>query len=374
MDDTGTETPEEHSVERIKAPASGNNLPAEGRTEQADIGALAGQLVSQLIAKVPGYLQKTAEAVGLRLIKGGADYAAVMIETAISERRSKQAAKEETRRAITAAAAQQIQADPALRQRAAEYFLAEYIHKQRNREVVVELALEQLQYQPASEERPTAEPPPLDEDWLSGFARVAENATSDRARRLFAKVLAGEIRQPGQFSLFTLDFLERMSQREADMLVQIAPFVVSDMFIRTARIDRLVSFEQQSKLAALGILAANTVGGITASSTRPLQIVESVGSRAITLLVGTRQVLLVSAPTEQSIILPCSLVTEMGQELLSLYECDIDAEMTAEIANILPVGVELVLAERIERGNMLRKGDNVKMKVVGKVDRTSSPA
>lgn len=86
-----------------------------------------------------------------------------------------------------------------------------------NRKAVAAKALEHLQAQSAdtaTEEsaEPSAE---LDEDWLNVFERYAEDASSERLQGLWGKVLAGEIRRPGQFATRTLRFLSEVSQSDA---------------------------------------------------------------------------------------------------------------------------------------------------------------
>jgi len=55
----------------------------------------------------------------------------------------------------------------------------------------------------------------IDEDWLNVFERYAEDASSERMQKLWGRVIAGELRRPGQFSLRTLRFLSEFSQADA---------------------------------------------------------------------------------------------------------------------------------------------------------------
>ncbi len=56
----------------------------------------------------------------------------------------------------------------------------------------------------------------LDDDWLNMFSRLAGDATSDRMRDLWARVLAGEIRRPSSFTLSTLRFMSEMDAEIAE--------------------------------------------------------------------------------------------------------------------------------------------------------------
>ena len=74
--------------------------------------------------------------------------------------------------------------------------------------------------------------PPLDDsevlsdDWLTKFERYAEDASSDQLRTLFAKLLAGEIRKPGDVSPITLHFVSMLDQKTATLIQRIFPYTV----------------------------------------------------------------------------------------------------------------------------------------------------
>lgn len=87
-----------------------------------------------------------------------------------------------------------------------------------NKVKVAQLAVEDLsentvdQDAPADEQEETAE---VDLDWLNHFGSHAEKVSSERMQLLWAKVLAGEIRRPGAFSLSTLRLLSELDQSMA---------------------------------------------------------------------------------------------------------------------------------------------------------------
>lgn len=83
-----------------------------------------------------------------------------------------------------------------------------------NKGVVSSIAFEEL-----SENASNApeEDGALDEDWINVFGSYAENASSDRLRELWGKILAGEIRKPGSFSLTTLRVISELDQQTATL-------------------------------------------------------------------------------------------------------------------------------------------------------------
>jgi hypothetical protein len=83
-----------------------------------------------------------------------------------------------------------------------------------NRAAVSEEAIKALEAHGSEDE---AEPneAPMDEDWLNVFGSHAEKASSEQLRHLWGKILAGEIRRPGAFSLTTLRVIAELDQHIA---------------------------------------------------------------------------------------------------------------------------------------------------------------
>ena len=79
-------------------------------------------------------------------------------------------------------------------------------------------------------------PPPGDpngkepsEAWKNQFANVAgANATDDETRVRYAKLLAGEIVQPGRFAMTTLDVVSRLSSTDVAIFERAIPFTLDD--------------------------------------------------------------------------------------------------------------------------------------------------
>ena len=94
--------------------------------------------------------------------------------------------------------------------------MARHIGKTANKKRISEKAIEFLLQADAPEEAPDGDPE-LEEDWLNCFEDYAENASSERLQTLWARVLAGEIRQPRSFSLATLRFLAEVDQEIAEL-------------------------------------------------------------------------------------------------------------------------------------------------------------
>ena len=103
--------------------------------------------------------------------------------------------------------------------------------------------------------------PPQDspqDDWLLRWRECAAGVSSDELQQIWGKVLAGEVKSPGRFSLRTLEFLRNLSQAEAQAIERISPFVISGVLYRGD--DEMlkaegVSFSDLLAMQELGVLA-----------------------------------------------------------------------------------------------------------------------
>ena len=116
------------------------------------------------------------------------------------------------------------------------------------------------------------EPPnrTADDDWLFRWRDSASKVSSEDLRGLWARVLAGEIKSPGSFSLRTLEFLKNLSQAEARSIQQLAPFVLDNDFVCNAD-DELL----QSQGITLGFLIKLQGLGIVTQTSPSLRKIRS---------------------------------------------------------------------------------------------------
>lgn len=71
----------------------------------------------------------------------------------------------------------------------------------------------------------------VDHDWTARFFNDVQDVSSEEMHRLWAKVLAGEVDRPGQFSLRTLDTLHNMSVGEAKLFAEACNYVAAEQMI-----------------------------------------------------------------------------------------------------------------------------------------------
>lgn len=66
----------------------------------------------------------------------------------------------------------------------------------------------------------------IDFDWIMRFFDAVGNVSNEELQKLWGKVLAGEIKQPGTCSLRTMDIIHNMSSKEAKIYSKLCKFVL----------------------------------------------------------------------------------------------------------------------------------------------------
>ncbi|TGE29750.1 DUF2806 domain-containing protein [Hymenobacter metallicola] len=106
-----------------------------------------------------------------------------------------------------------------LKQRVENRVMYENVLHQLNREAVQDFAAQAL----ANEEDVSEEP--VNPDWTARLFNISQEVSSEEMHALFGKILAGEIKKPGSFSLRTLEVVRNLTSNEAALLKKVAPFV-----------------------------------------------------------------------------------------------------------------------------------------------------
>ncbi|WP_436199995.1 DUF2806 domain-containing protein [Astrobacterium formosum] len=96
-----------------------------------------------------------------------------------------------------------------------------------NRASVVQIAFDDL----ASEHASTDAPSEIEDDWLNVFARISEDKSSEELQVLFGRILAGEIRRPGSFSLRTIQIMATISKQDAERLSTLLSFTINEILV-----------------------------------------------------------------------------------------------------------------------------------------------
>lgn len=156
------------------------------------------------------------------------------------------------------------QADAILADQALVSQLAPLINKIRVAERAVALLSQENQGDDDAET--DAESEPLEQDWLTHFASYAEKESSEEVRNLWAKVLAGEIRKKGSFSLSSLRLLSELDRRMATTFEREMQYRLNGEAILQPKSDEVKNdrLEDLCFLEDVGLIRSpDPVGGIT---------------------------------------------------------------------------------------------------------------
>lgn len=101
----------------------------------------------------------------------------------------------------------------------------------------------------------------INDDWLYRWRDYTGEVSDDDLQKIWGRLLAGEVKNPGTYSLRTLDFLRSLSQAEAVLIEKMVGVVVNGFIWRP--IDNLfpVEFRELLVLQELGIIiGADSIG------------------------------------------------------------------------------------------------------------------
>ncbi|MGB3042328.1 MAG: DUF2806 domain-containing protein [Xanthobacteraceae bacterium] len=252
-----------------------------------------------------------------RLIGHAADIPAEYIANISQGIKDKREARTEVSKALAKAVATDVIGDKALLQRAAQSFLAKEFRSQTNKEAVAHKAIEHLSDGPDVIQ---GEAQSLDDDWINIFERYAENASSERLRDLWGRVLAKEIRKPKSFSLRTMRFISELDGETARIFQKHSAGIIDGDFLLKPYnlIDPLLG--ELLSLEDAGLIVG-TQGSLSREYTedkpdRDVHIIFNFHTLAVAAIceVGAR------------ISFPNLLLTNTGKEILKIVEPADDRE------------------------------------------------
>jgi hypothetical protein len=172
-------------------------------------------------------------------------------------------------------------------------------------------------------------------DWFARWRRNAEDATDELLRRLWARVLAGEVRQPKSFSFRTLDFLRNISVEEANLIQRLGPIILNgEFFYRDPKLlDSLdLSFPVLMELQDLGVIAGVESLGMS------MTLHNSAKDRS-SFLIGIRcyskLLWITSDDPNKKVELPRVAITRVGKEILGLGEFSANIEYLTTVGGLI---------------------------------------
>jgi len=229
-------------------------------------------------------------------------------------------------KALADAAALRVVADPGL-DRAAQSLLIKELRGQSNKESIVRETATILGTEPetASAEKPAE----VADDWLNVFERFAEAASSERMQKQWARVLAGEIRKPGSFSLKTLSALSELDQEVAIIFEKYVDSVVFGDLIPIAANVSGEPFNELVHLQEFGL-----VTGVGAHVSRTFSL-DGFSGLVLSYRVQAMYVEIVEGPLGRKLPIPGVLLTRVGRELYGMLAPQFNLARAHELVNMV---------------------------------------
>ena len=141
------------------------------------------------------------------------------LERRSAEKRAESEARIKITEAVNAQIIQQIRVDPEFPQRASNTFAKKILREQFNLEKILGIAadiLKRKEYDDSTNQQSDNEPEKtIDDDWFNIFEKEGSQKSSEEMQLRFGRILAGEINQPGSYSIKAVKLLGELDQNTA---------------------------------------------------------------------------------------------------------------------------------------------------------------
>jgi hypothetical protein len=192
------------------------------------------------------------------------------------------------------------------------------------------------------------EPPQeeIDEDWLYKWKNCASEVSKEELQQIWGKLLAGELKSPGKYSLRTIDFLKNISQNDALLIEKVAQFNISECISKdedekNIMIQNGVSFKNLLYLQELGLLYGVDSLGLAITYNSDIQ-----GSFQKVLISNKKALILTHKDDSKKITLKMHGISTLGSEVLSLGSFNSNEEYLISIGKrFAKEGFEVSLAD-----------------------------
>ena len=180
--------------------------------------------------------------------------------------------------------------------------------RQFNVEQVALEAANELRGQEASSE-------PVDEDWVARFFEAAKDVSSEEMQKIWARILTGEVKQPGSFSLRCIETVRNVSKREAKIFESLSPYVVSNRFI----LRTVGDFEKTRNARLQDALQLGEAGLVAVDMQLAFTPTFSPGEPTALLMNDLAIVAISRAKKERKETFSAYILTSVGVELMRLF-------------------------------------------------------
>jgi hypothetical protein len=164
---------------------------------------------------------------------------------------------------------------------------------------------------------------PIGDDWIFAWRENAGRVSTEQLQQLWGRMLAGEVKTPGSYSMRTLEFVRSVSQQEAEWINKLGTVAISGIIYRKSKeLEQFgVTFGMLLELQNWGVLSGVEALGISRSfwSTSADRFIVALPCHSKALVVEHDD-------PKQELKLQCCILTKLGSELLTLgtFEPNVD--------------------------------------------------
>ncbi|WP_082552693.1 DUF2806 domain-containing protein [Methylobacterium sp. Leaf456] len=292
-----------------------------------------------------------------QITKAAAGVKVARLEAEASEIRAKQKAREVVLKESAKASLPHLR-DPQTSSRALDYHFEEITREQQTREDILRIAAREL-----SEEEITVDASgEIEDDWLFAFFKIAAAKTKEEWKEAFGRVLAGEIKKPGTFSISAVEVFSRLDQATADIFRRACNLssevgrgarivVPEDLSIGENKFAHLgLSYTDIARLVEVGLLR-HDLSEYTEFDISKDEFSMQIGHADVSLVIASAEL-----PEGQSVRLPRLRLsgpgfTSVGAELRSIIDMSHSMDYLKALSGYLnKMGLSMLFVVRNEAG------------------------
>ena len=252
------------------------DLPATTEDEAGTALGVVTDLISD--STIPAPIRRNAFKAFDRLCSALIDVPVGALERRSTEKRAESEARIKIREEITTQIIQQMKVDPEYARRAGHKFTEKIIGEQINLDKTSAIAANELKNEevdssinqdisePNEEQSAdssnqasnSGEEKVIDDDWLNSFETEARQKSTEEMQLRFGRVLAGEIKQPGSYSIKAVKILSHLDQNTAALFKKVCSACIvlgvpNSEYVIDARVPSLGSNAGSNALKKYGL-------------------------------------------------------------------------------------------------------------------------
>lgn len=210
--------------------------------------------LTESISGVPQPIQKSIFKAITSLLQGVIELPVAKLNQLTQAINDKTEANKITSSALAKAAADNMVNDQELVDIATEAYLPTTVRKIRNRVKVAQCAVDHLKDKASEVDSDRAKAP--DENWMNNFMRYTEDASSEELQERMGRLLAGEVLNPGTYSLTTIRTLNELDSNLASDFLEVWSKSVGDSVDYSEEWQRGSSYLRWQRLIEAGLMSS----------------------------------------------------------------------------------------------------------------------